>query len=104
LIHDAFSHIFTIHFALTLKNTLCIFDAMKTVDDIFDAFNGPAEVARTIGKRTEHATAMRRRKSIPVAYWPRLVDGAKARGLNGITYDALVAAHAERTKHPEPAQ
>jgi len=77
---------------------------MKTVDDIFNAFNGPAEVARTIGKRTEHATAMRRRGSIPVAYWPSLVVGAKARGLSGITYDALVAVHAERATQQEPAQ
>jgi hypothetical protein len=71
---------------------------MKTLDDIFAAFKGPAELARVIGKRTEHATAMRRRKSIPVAYWPRIVDEAQARGIDGLNYDALVAIHAERPK------
>lgn len=71
---------------------------MKTVDQIFDAFNGPAEVARIIGKRTEHATGMRRRGSIPVVYWPSLINGAKERGLSDITYDALVSAHAEKNK------
>lgn len=76
---------------------------MKTIDDIFDAFNGPAEVARIIGKRTEHATAMRRRGSIPVVYWPSLFAVAKARGISGITYDALVAVHAERAKPSEAA-
>jgi len=67
---------------------------MKTLDDIFAAFKGPAELARVIGKRTEHATAMRRRKSIPVAYWPRIVDEAQARGIDGLNYDALVAINA----------
>jgi hypothetical protein len=71
---------------------------MRTIDEIFKAFDGPAELARVIGKRTEHATAMRRRGSIPVAYWPRIVNEAQTRGIDGLNYDALVAIHAERPK------
>lgn len=74
---------------------------MMTVTEIFQAFEGPANVARAIGKRTEHAVTMKRRGSIPVTYWPKLVDAAKERGLHDITYDALVAAHACETEAAE---
>ncbi|MGE7415866.1 hypothetical protein [Methylobacterium tarhaniae] len=67
---------------------------MTTVNDIFDLCGGPARLGRAIGKRTEHATAMRRRGSIPVAYWPSLVDWAKAEGILGVTHESLVLAHA----------
>ena len=69
---------------------------MQTVIDIFDAFDGPANVARAIGKRTEHAVTMKRRRSIPVVYWPRLIEAAREQGLHDVTYDALVVAHASK--------
>ncbi len=66
-----------------------------TVADIFSRFNGPAEVGRAIGKSTEHAGLMKRRNSIPVAHWPKLIAAAKARKIAGLTYEALVQAHAK---------
>lgn len=69
---------------------------MTTVNDIFSSCGGPAQVGRAIGKSTEHATAMRRRGSIPVAYWPALVEWAKAEGVEGVTHESLVLAHARR--------
>ncbi len=37
---------------------------------------------------------MRRRGSIPVAYWPSLVGWAKAEGIQGVIHESLVLAHA----------
>lgn len=37
---------------------------------------------------------MLQRGSIPVRYWPRLLAKAEADKIEGVTYDALVAAHA----------
>jgi len=74
-----------VHFVL-----LCI---MKTIDDIFAAFGGPAAVGRAIGKSTEHAASMRRRRSIPVAYWPALIQRAAERGIR-LTAEMLVEMHA----------
>lgn len=67
---------------------------MSTVATIFERFEGPANVGRAIGKPTEHATAMRRRGSIPVRYWPALISAAKAAKIEGVTYKDLVSAHA----------
>lgn len=69
---------------------------MTTVDAIFKAFKGPANVGRAIGKRTEHAVQMRRRGSIPVTYWPALISYAEANKVPGVSYATLVAAHAQR--------
>lgn len=53
---------------------------MSNVDSIFDLFGGPAAVGRIIGKSTEHAATMRRRGSIPVRYWPALIEAAREKG------------------------
>jgi hypothetical protein len=68
---------------------------MKTVSDIFDLWPSAAELARDIGlKRESHATVMKHRGSIPVAYWPQLIDAAARRGIVGVTFEALAMAHA----------
>lgn len=69
---------------------------MDPVLAIFDAFGGPAAVGRIIGKPVEHTTLMRRRRSIPVAYWPLLIAHAEANQISDVNYAALVAAHAAR--------
>lgn len=76
---------------------------MASVSDIFAAFRGPAVVGRAIGKPTEHAVQMKRRGSIPVAYWPALVAYADEHGIPGIDFNALVAAHAPTAQHAAPA-
>jgi hypothetical protein len=70
---------------------------MKQISQIFDAWPDPkvANVARDLGITTEHAAQMKARGSIPVRYWPRLVDSAKERGIRGINYDVLVSLHSE---------
>lgn len=54
---------------------------METLDDLYDAFKGPAGVGRAIGKSTEHAFAMKRRRSVPVRYWPALLSAARSLNL-----------------------
>lgn len=71
---------------------------MMTIQDIFDAFDGPAKLARVIGVKTEHAAAMRRRNSIPVRYWRAILDCVEAKGGKTelgivITQSDLLAAH-----------
>ena len=68
---------------------------MSTVHDIFALWPSASELARDIGlKRESHATLMKLRGSIPVSYWPALVEAAKKRRIKGVTYEVLVAAHA----------
>ena len=47
-------------------------------------------MARVLDVGISTASEMKRRKSIPVKYWPKLVDAGE-----GITYEQLVAAHLE---------
>jgi hypothetical protein len=69
---------------------------MNTFDDLFEKCGGPAQVGRMIGVPTEHATAMKRRGSIPAAYWPKLISSAAEGGIEGISYEALARLAAQR--------
>lgn len=66
---------------------------MFTVTDLFAAFGGPAEVARALSVKPSTASEMKRRRSVPVAHWPALVRAAADRGVDGVSYDVLVAMH-----------
>lgn len=66
---------------------------MDTVDDVFAGFEGSSAFASALGLNLSTASEMRRRSSIPVRYWPRLVEVARERGIAGISYDSLVAMH-----------
>lgn len=68
---------------------------MQTLDDVFSAFGGPSKVGQAVGVSTEHAASMRRRRSIPVKYWPSLVRAARDLELDWITFEALTSLHAE---------
>ncbi len=64
------------------------------VDSIFEALGGPAAVGRLIGKSTEHAATLRRRRSIPVRYWPKIIGSVSKVTGELITDSDLVRAHA----------
>lgn len=77
---------------------------MKRVSDIFDAFGGPARFARCLDIGNSTASEMKRRRSIPVEYWPNLIRQALAEGID-LTNDDLVRIHVdERKTHAEAAQ
>lgn len=67
---------------------------MDTVSDVFTRFEKTSAFADALGLKLSAASEMRRRKSIPVRYWPRLVEAAQERGFNEITYERLVEMHA----------
>lgn len=66
---------------------------MQTIDELYEAFGGAAEIGRAIGKSTEHAAIMKRRGSIPVEYWLRLTEAARERGIPGVTCESLTVMH-----------
>ena len=66
-----------------------------SVSDLIDLWPEPrvANFGRDIGTTVEHASAIKRRNSIPVKFWPKVLDGAKERGIRGVNYDVLVDLH-----------
>ena len=76
--------------------------AMKTVDDIFSALGGTGALAKIIEVKHSAASEMRRRGSIPVRYWPQLIEGARAAGVS-IDSDLLVDVHVGAASIPERA-
>jgi hypothetical protein len=71
---------------------------MTTVSDIFDTAGGPSQVARLLEVKVSAATEMKRRGSIPLKYWARLIDECRERGIRGINTDILVEAHSSHSK------
>ena len=66
---------------------------MRNVPSLFDDIGGPGKVAEILGIKPSAASEMKRRKSIPVRYWPRLVDACQSAGIVGVDYNQLVAMH-----------
>jgi hypothetical protein len=69
---------------------------MASVEHVFERFGGPTAVASALGVKVSAASEMRRRSSIPVRYWRRLVAAASERGMGEFTYDLLVEMHSKR--------
>jgi hypothetical protein len=68
---------------------------MNTVHDVFNALGGNAAVARALGVIPSTASEMKRRESIPVEYWPKLVEHARNVGKEEITLERLAIILAE---------
>lgn len=73
---------------------------MITVEKIFNDFGGPTKLGRAIGVAPSTASEMKRRASIPVDYWPKLVAAAPDHGVEGLTNDKLVEAHTADQRVP----
>lgn len=73
---------------------------MENVDDIFTKLGGTGAVARIIDVKHSAASEMRRRGSIPVRYWPMLIEGARASGV-AIDSDILMSVHIPPPLAPE---
>lgn len=69
---------------------------MDTVEAVFKKFGGPAAFSRAIGIKPSAASEMKRRASIPVEYWQKLVAAAKERGVHELTYEKLVKLHSKQ--------
>ena len=66
---------------------------METIDDVFEAFGGTRKTADALSVKPSTASEMRRRASIPVKYWPQLIQAAKVNHIRGLSNDSLVRLH-----------
>ena len=63
-----------------------------TIPEIIDAFGGASAFGRVIEVNQSTASEMKRRRSIPVRYWPKVI-GADPVDRPRFSYDDLVNAH-----------
>lgn len=82
-----------------IKYRLCM---IETFDDVFAAFGGAPKLGEAIGIKDFHAQTMKARKSIPAAYWQRVVDAAAAIGKPEINYEKLAELAEKRARAVEP--
>lgn len=87
---------------------------MRTPADIIALWPSIGAFAADIDVTAKHASQMKFRNSVPLAYWPRMVAAAAERGID-LDYEGLVVAHAQPVvlpmlpapapqPHPEAAQ
>ena len=72
----------------------CYIPVMQTVPDIINTLGGNAKVASALGLIPSTVSEMKRRQSIPVKYWPRIVAMSREAGKK-LTFDKLVRLHSE---------
>lgn len=80
--------------------------AMESVAEIIAALGGPTAFGVICGFSKNpgaRGSDMRQRGSIPVVYWPRIVEAAQAKGLL-IDNDVLVRAHLQRERGNAPVE
>lgn len=70
---------------------------MRSVSALIDDLGGDTAVAGVLGlKAATTVASWKARKSIPVKHWPRVVNAARERGLDDVSYENLVSMHSER--------
>jgi len=78
-----------------------IMNTITNIIDVFDIFKSNVKMADALGVGASTVSEMKRRKSIPVEYWPVLVEAAKhVEDDNDLTLEklAIVSAEAAREK------
>ena len=70
---------------------------MMDIGRIFDALGGSGKVATALGIKPSAASEMKRRGSIPVRYWPKLLAICEHRNIEGVTYESLAKLASLRT-------
>ncbi len=70
---------------------ICVF--MQSIEAIFDKLGGTGKAAAAINVKPTAASEMKRRKSIPVKYWDRVIAACKKQNIRGISYETLVKLH-----------
>ena len=75
---------------------------MNQIGDLFKRLGGNTKVGFAIGKGQTTVSEMKRRRSIPVRYWPLLIHAARENGLE-ISEADLVRIHAPANReHAAP--
>jgi len=71
---------------------------MNTIAEIFRGLGGTGAVAKALNVGHSTASEMRRRQSIPVKYWPALMECAASAGRSEVDTDLLVRVHVEASQ------
>ncbi|WP_422036560.1 carph-isopro domain-containing protein [Reyranella sp.] len=71
---------------------------MQTFADIIDAWESPAALADDLGEEVGTVRQWRNRNRLPDRVWKKIVEAARARGIEGVSLDVL-AGIAERIAH-----
>jgi hypothetical protein len=66
---------------------------MDAVSDVIELFGGTGAFAKAINRPESHVRTMKARRSIPPAYWAKIVEAARKRRLPGVTLEGLVRMH-----------
>lgn len=75
---------------------------MRTFEEVFEAFGGPAALSKETGIPTYHTQTMKTRGSIPPGYWSEVVDAAARLGIEGVTLETLAAIAAAKAGREPP--
>jgi hypothetical protein len=75
---------------------------MHSFSDIIAAFGGVVPFRDALGLPDVNARQMKQRDSIPAHYWPRTVEAAHERGVEGVTLEVL--ANLAEAKFAEAAR
>lgn len=69
--------------------------AMNTIADIFNTLGGTTATAKALEVKLSAASEMKRRGSIPVRYWPLVIEALEGVG-SPVSYEQLVVLHTDR--------
>lgn len=69
---------------------------MQSVSDIIDKLDGASAVAKLLHLPATTVASWKSRKSIPPKRWAGIVEAARERGVEEVTYEKLVEVHTER--------
>lgn len=69
---------------------------MQTVSDIIAKLDGASAVAKLLQLPATTVASWKSRESIPVDRWSEIVEIARERGLDGVTYEQLVRMHTDQ--------
>ena len=71
---------------------------MNMISDLFEKLGGNTKVGSAIGKGQTTVSEMKRRRSIPVRYWPKIILAAREKGID-ISEADLLRIHAPDILH-----
>lgn len=77
---------------------------IASVDELIETLGDTGAVASALGLAPSTVSSWRARRSIPSDHWPALVDLARSKEINGVTFEELAALNACRAAEPAEAR
>ena len=76
------------------RYAICVNRVMQSISALINDLGGPTKAAELLGLPAATTVASwRKRGSIPVDHWPRVLEVARERGLQDLNYEKLVEMH-----------